>query len=729
MNPQTNDPLAHASEMPDISALIKEAESAQHNQLCNLSRIKTAEAERYQARDGKDGSGQLWQKNVRDRSKIVRPWDGCPDPDASLTDEIIENEVDLWLLAYCMGVLGGETSGLSQLTGAQLGELKAVARYCQRAIAGDLADGLELLAQMTATLGSSIVMTGWKETYELVERTVDLEGLATEAAQYVGPEMAQQFYVSILDPLLEAPAVAAILQAYPYLPKNRAKQVVKDLREQGTAQFLDRAQCEKRPFVEVLIPGYNYFVSGSAGDIREARLHLRIRRFTQAQFESLAADRGWNEAWVQRAIATAGTYSAFSDAMKQKEERADLGGQDLTIEVWETDVLQFDPETNAGGIYCTVFSPHVKPDGSAHRADATGTTEADFGEHFLCDYAHRLPRFILARREVNGPGMFDSRGVPDITQPNSQAIRNLQKAELARAHIEVDPPRAFQGGGWSKQDTGLAPGARIESLFPNATVQDLSPTKGSPQVAEQAMERLQRDTARLFAFPDQEVHPARWQPRALRKSKRAAMPWEQVLTQLVVLCYQNFNEEELAQILGKFPTLKVEDVLAHRITLTFDPRGLDGEWRKQTLDTMMQLLQLDKGGLMDTGLMIQLIGNYTDPSLMSAIIRDPAGASAAMYRKVSNDILDIMAGNPPPMVEMDATAGMQLKMAMQVIGQNERYQQILQQDEKIAENLKTYVKNLQHSEQETQLSPQQGRLGVTAMPQRPVQVGSPQLGS
>ena len=76
------------------------------------------------------------------------------------------------------------------------------------------------------------------------------------------------------------------------------------------------------------------------------------------------------------------------------------------------------------------------------------------------------------------------------------------------------------------------------------------------------------------------------------------------------------------------------------------------------------------------------------------------------------------------MVEMDATAGMQLKMAMQIIGQNEDYQRILQTDEKRANNFKTYLKNLQHSQQETQMSPMQGRLGVADMPQRPVQKGA-----
>jgi hypothetical protein len=292
--------------------------------------------------------------------------------------------------------------------------------------------------------------------------------------------------------------------------------------------------------------------------------------------------------------------------------------------------------------------------------------------------------------------------------------------------LEVDPPRAFIGFGGSKISDWNKPGASVTSLMPGGDVKELGPTRGNPQMGEMAIERVERQTHRLFAFPDAEVHPARWQPRALRKSKRALLPHRQALTQLVVLCYQNFNENELAEIIGHWPQLKLEDVLHHRITLTFDPRGLDNDWRKETLATLVQLLSIDKGGLMDTGLMIQLIGSYTDPTLMQAIVKDPQGARAAMYRKVQNDLNDIMLGNPPPLVEMDASAGMQLKMAMQIIGQNEKYQQLLQRDQAVAENLKTYVKNLQHSEQETTISPQQGRLGVAQSPQRPVQQGMAQ---
>lgn len=719
MNDQT-DPLAHASETPDIAALIAECERAQYNQICNFDRIKVNEAERYQMRDGKDGSGALWQRNIADKTRVVRPYDGCPDPDAQLTDEICENEVDLDLTAHAMAQLSAVSTHLSPLTAAGVAELTAVARWVQKAVADDLDEDEELLAQIKATNGVAVLNPGWLERYELVERTLDLEAFITQTAQLAGPDAAKQLYASILDPSLEDLAVQAVQRLFAYLPAGRAGKVVKELRSTGQAVFLDKQLAEKRPTLRALIPGYNYFVGGATSNIRKARLHLVIERYMQADLEATGADNDWNKEFIARAVRTAGQFSSWSEKMRQKQITAELDSEDRSIEIWTTSVLQFDPETNAAGIYCTTFSPHIVP----QRGEAT---KEFYAHHYLLDYAHRCPPFVLARREITGPAMFDSRGVPDITVGNAQAIRNLQKAGLARAHLEVNPPRAFLGWGGSKIDDWNVPGAKITSLMPGADVKDLGPARGNPQVGEANIERLQRDTHRLFAFPDAEVHPARWQPRALRKSKRALAPFRQAYTQLVVLCYQNLNEQELAEIIGHYPQLTLEDVLHHRITLTFDPRGLDNDWRKDTLATLVQLLQVDKGGLMDTGLMIKLIGSLTDPTMMDAIIRNPAGASAALYNKVSNDVLQIITGNPPPLVEMDATAEMQLKMAFQIVGQNPRYQQVLQQDTQIAENFKTYVKNLEHSNQQTQLSPTQGRLGVEQMPERPVQKGALQL--
>lgn len=721
------DPLARASAVPQVSALIQEfQQNMRYNAACSISNVAAAESIRLNRWAGKSNppDGCRWQRNGRD-GKPVFPYDGRPDTDVNLCDEVIQGIVDIFLAAWKMGQIGAATTHISPLSASQVAELVAVAEWVRKVTDGDLVDDKELLAQMTATLGWSVLNPGWVEKWELVQRNVDMEDLGVAAQQSPPGTLASMLPQMLLDPTMEKTAIETFESLYPHMATAEARRVVRELRNTGHTTFMDKQLVEKRPTLRTLIQGYNYFILGSTFSIAKARGHLVMERFYQADLEATGAAAGWNEDFVKRAIATQGHYSQMGDLMRQKAATASLDSADRSIEIWTTFIKQYDEETGASGIYCTTFSPHLQPAGG--EAD----DKSSYASHYLLDYAHGRAPFVQTRLEVIGPSLDDSRGVSEMVQSDMKVIKNLQDALVARAHLEVNPPRALIGAGWTKKTHEVnSPGALIETMMPGATVADLGPSRGNPQMGELAIERVEKGTHRRFALPNtmDGSHPAAWQTRQMRLTARQTAAVADAYTQLVILCYQNFDEEELAQIIGRWPQMTVEDVLKHRVTLTFDPRGLDDDWRKQTLATMVQLLSIDKGGTLDSNVIISIIGSFTDPTLMQSAMRSQAGASAALYRKVQNDINDIMLGNPPPLVEMDATAGMQLQYAFQVIGKNPRYQQMIANDPQVKENLKVYIQNLQHSVQETQLSPQQGRLGVADSPQRPVQTGAPQVG-
>lgn len=714
------DPLAHAATVPNISALIEEFEQAQLDGACNPGNIGAAEDVRYNRWAGKSNpsDGCRWQKNAATGQPTVRPYDGRPDTDVQLADEITGTEVDVELTAVEMAQIGATTTHVSKLTASQVAELRAVVEWIRRVTRGDLRDDGELLAQMTSMIGWCVLNPGWLERTELVNRELDLESLVSSAP----PEEASVIAQLVLDPSLEEQAMELLRQRFAHLGKSEASRVIRDLRETGSASFLDKQVAERRPTIRTLIPGYNYFIAGTAGKINKARGHLVIERFYQADFEATAASNGWNLDFVKAAIAHAGEYSSYGEAMREKADTGSMMSEDRSIEIWTTHVLQFDTNTGAAGIYCTTFSPHVKP-------GADGVTEEHYAKHYLLAFAHGQAPFVQTRREVIGPSLNDSRGVPEMVRGDQKVIKDLQDAGIARAHLEVNPPRAFMGAGWSKVN-GLAPGKLIDNLIGQGDIKDLGPVRGNPQFGELAIQRVENGTRRRFALPNNMdgSHPSTWQMRQLRTTKRWLAAFEDAYWQMAVVCYQELDVYELAAIIGRWPQLTVEDLLKHRVTLTFDARALDSDWVDKVLKFVVQLLGIDTGGLMDHGPIIEIGLRYIDPALVDSIMRNPAGAQAALYRQVEQDIASIMDSNPPQLRENDQSAQMQLQMAFAVIGKNPKYQQLLQQDQQIQENVKTYLENLQHNVQETQLSPQQGRLGVSAMPQRPVQQGPAAMG-
>lgn len=733
MNNQS-DPLALASETPDVAALIEEFEIALQNGPCDPTAIQRAEDTRYNRWSGKSNppDGCKWQRN-QPQGKIARPYDGAPDTDVNLTDEICAAEVDIDITALYQARIGADTTHVTALTAAQVAELAAVGRWIQKVTKKDCKRGAELLAQMKAELGWAVLNPGWCERYGLVTRRISLNDLIEEAAQAEDGSLMKQLPMLILDPEQEEKAVEIALALFPHLKKAKARQIVRELRgpDQAT-EFVDKELEERRPYLRVLIPGYNFFVSGGTDDLQKIRGALIIERFYEADLRSTAASNGWNEDFVEAVVQTAGQFSVFGERMRDQSITTDA--RDRAIEIWTVKVRQVDPDTGAAGIYCTTLSPHLNPGQGAagNGPTAGGGRDASrwYAKHYLLDYAHGQYPFCQAEREVTGPALDDSRGIPEMVRSDQKVIKLHQDALGVRAQLEVNPPRLKLGSGWTKIKDEWGPGAEITAQ-PGADMKYVGVDRGNPQVAIEYKREIEQGTRRRFALPnngDNGDHPALWQMRQMRNARRWLACWEEAFWQLAVLCYQELSAEELAEIIGRWPQLTVKDLLRHQITLTFDARSLDQDWTKTVLDFVGQLLMWDNGGLMDRGPILQLGLSYIDPTIVTGIMRNPAGASAALYRQVEQDIASIMDFNPPPLREMDPSAGMQLQMAFAVIGKNPKYQMLLKNMPMIQENFKTYVNNLEHSQQETQISPVQGRLGVSAQPQKPVEQGAPTPG-
>jgi hypothetical protein len=164
--------------------------------------------------------------------------------------------------------------------------------------------------------------------------------------------------------------------------------------------------------------------------------------------------------------------------------------------------------------------------------------------------------------------------------------------------------------------------------------------------------------------------------------------------------------------------LTADIVARHKVMLTCDVRRFDPEFIERLMKWMPIAREMDAGGITDSNKAVRLLYSYIDPSLMDEISQDESGAKGKIFRDVREEINNMALGNKPMLTQMDPTARMKMAFAQQIIGGNPRYQARLtpghaEHDPEFLENVKNYMKNLQHSYQETTLSKAQGRLGVT----------------
>jgi hypothetical protein len=132
------------------------------------------------------------------------------------------------------------------------------------------------------------------------------------------------------------------------------------------------------------------------------------------------------------------------------------------------------------------------------------------------------------------------------------------------------------------------------------------------------------------------------------------------------------------------------------------------------LQAMSQfVLPEDTAGVIDRAAYTKFKATLIDPVLADMVVQDKTGATQQSFDKVNSDIGFMALGNEPQYVENDPTAEMKMKFMEQILGNNPKYQEMLQEggDERFSELVQNYGKNLQHSVTQRQ-NAEVGRVGV-----------------
>lgn len=723
----THDPLAHGGETPDVGALITEFQLAlngEHHGGQGIS-LRGAEAARYNARNGRDGTGRLRQKNCASGTE-VRPYDNRPDTDSELSDAITNAQVDIDLTTLHRGRPSVSATNLSPMTATEIGQVTGLINWMRKGpLAEDLIDDGELLSQVKNMNGWAVLHPCWRTKYSIKQETVTLDAvvaLAEKAALAVQQAAAQgasapgelqtlaNLPVLIADPTLEDAAVELVRQAYPTLANKRAAQkIVRELRTTGTATFPVRELVQRGPALEALIPGVNFFCSAETAKLKHARLCVKLENYSQARLEAKELSDDWDPDFIAAAIGTMG-YSSIPNASALVDENS------RNIEILTAYVFGYDAEQQCEAIYCTVFSAHV-PD--------------QYATHYVVESAHGEQPFIAVRTEVLGLRPCDSRGIPENTRTAQFAVKDLQDGVLIDSELSTPSMIKRIGGTMSKLPLAITPGGVFNGP-PGTGFEAMNLTQYSKP--EQSLKLIEMFYRRMQDYhglptPNTESHPSRWQMRQSRNGLRWLSAWGQAFWQLALMCLEEYSPEELTAILGTQPTITAAKLLRHHVQLDFDTRMLDNEWMMEVAKTLSQFVfPIDRTGATDYNKFVRMVLASMFPGMENELSRDEAGAQQAVFNEVAADVAWIMQGNEARgYVEKDPTAGMKLQYLQQILSRNPQYQAVLtpvlptaqgpqpnpQFNALVFTRLKKYEENLQHSFQQTQISPSQGRTGVT----------------
>ena len=699
--------LLRSPDQPRLTELLQEF------QRCNptaagFDRNADAEAIRFARWDN-----QNWDCKKRSRGKVkAMPWDGASDQRVMVADEVVGDEVAILMGAFDRVALQAESLGADDLETA--GQAQRILRWYMRGRAvRELRRTVELSAQYFATYGWVVLNPVWERQIGRRRQYFSLEQISqvlgeTQMAILNDPDMEEEGASLILD-LWRAYVVQELagtvnVDEISGPTKSKAKTYLRELRANGGVNLPMPYLVRNQPRIRALRPWTEIRVPDQTGDLQRGNAYV-VEYITIDQLHAYALSEEWDPDWVEQAEKSAGRRSEWSTPSieirpaAQAQYSPDM--ESNLIEVVTAYTWRLDGD-GIPGIYCTVFSPHVKgQDGN----------EDHVAKHGLLDYQHGRMPLVEGAVEWWCPDLTSSRGLPEQAYPAQRTMKVMEDALTDRTTLTVLPPRLVPPDMMDMEDV-FGPASRVP-VRPGREPKfmDIPPNDGVAQVIwAQAEARLARQLGRVHPTVDPMISTARMQKRV----NEFLTMWVETFQQTWALMCQYMTDAQWVRILGT-PKPKLDPALLAEeagTMLVFDVRELDSDFALKQLDAISKtVLPEDSAGVIDRAELVRKKLAMIHPGLARSLVQSKQGATQQVYERVAADFASMALGNPPRMVEKDPTAPMQIQFAQQILQANPKYQQALQSDELFQRHAEAWFKNRQMGAMQER-NKVVGRLGV-----------------
>jgi hypothetical protein len=505
----------------------------------------------------------------------------------------------------------------------------------------------------------------------------------------------------------------------PGLTKKRARQMAKDLRAEGKAQVPMPYLCRNEPMIRALKPWEEVFISNTVTDVQHARVFVK-EWFNETQLRSMIHTEGWEKDWVDRACKLKGQFSTFgaptvtggdgtaADVLRMAGENFAFttyqSGTDL-IEVIHAYTRRLDDD-NVPGIYRTTFNANLVKNENKPDTDLCA-------KHERLDYRHGRMPFVIRKREEWARMITSSRGLPEIFHTTQRSYKSQEDGIVDSTSLSVMPPIIVPK--LMGVDYEFGPGKQIPEDIPGRAPRAMQFNTPGVPVAFNLMQLLDRRINRRIGKRYGEEDPQGADAQRQKLVQGNLVSWSEAFGQEFQLLEQFMDPDEFMRVTGAPQGMNQDPETISRqydFILTFDVRELSMDYVLDELKAIKDtILPVDAMGTIDRGKLVELLLRAINPTLAKELILDQQSASQQVFQKVKLDILGMMAGFEPEYIEMDPTAGAQLKFAKELIASNPKIQAAAQSDERFRELMGNWQKNRMQSVIQEQ-NKIVGRLGV-----------------
>lgn len=490
----------------------------------------------------------------------------------------------------------------------------------------------------------------WEEEWALEMKTLTLQeivGILVKPEEEGGfgldAQRINEIDVLFQNPDKDAETAQLLTTLLPLLKPARARTMVKELREDGEAEFPAPYKRLDQPCLTAYRLWEDIFFPSNTTDVRRrARLHVIREWISEVELRERQVSAGYSKEFVDEVLKHM-AESAFPecDPTEIAGEWQPISQQQMSeLHHGEYEVLttlfRAVNDDQVPGIYTLTFH---------HAVDVAAAPRK------LLGYAHGEYPLTWFGREILSSRLLDSRGVPELVSTEQSALKLLSDSFNDNVTLSTLPnilvPRRR-----SKLALVIRPLGQIKEDRPG-DVRYMQPPQ-YPAGNDKQQAEIRRRVDEYFGRIAAEI------PALLTQLHQGGLVLQfltslsDAMKQLLQLCQQYLSDEELAQITGEdgVPIAHSREEIQGQflVQLDFDPANLNMEYFKEVADMIIKMLAIDVMNVTQRDKVIQWFFACLSPTMAQNFVRPVQAAQQSEVDDEEKNFTKIAAGIEPAMV-------------------------------------------------------------------------------
>jgi len=648
------------------------------------------------------------------------PFEGASDGRIRMADEIINEKVAILLSATNRAEV--KAVPVESLDAPRTGKIQTLMRYIRKNVwRRSYRREIEKLAnfQQADSPGAAVLACYWRREYALKIQTLTLEQIAVGLVQvYGGQVSADQVQIladMITDPTREQEMVEWFQGFLPSLTASRARDMVKQLRETGTAEFPMPYIKIDQPEIRALRIFEDIYFNMTCSDFQNARYIFWRELLTEAQLREREVGQGWSKAFIDKVLEHKGETAFQVERTREVNVQGDYsaGADDQRILMHEDHyevIRAFTRRTNDDGIpgiYSTEF--HFQVDITAKDME-------------LLDYKHGDYPFVFFPRERVSNAVLDTRGIPELVVSDQNTMKLLNDSRNDHTQLSTIPPVLVPPR--TRTKVLLGPLSEIVQRRPGEVA--FMPPPAYPQSNDVHQRQTQKRVDTYFGRMTENVPEGLGQILSEKEVGNFLDCLSDAFSMTLQLCQQYMDDKRVQRIVGgkglELPRSQEEIQGAFDVQLSFDTRDFNIAYVETVGNIVAQLIApMDRKSTIMYDKVVQRLMYALDPNLAEETLQPVQAASMQEIEDEQANYAMIFSGQEPEMAQGGQDYQLRLQVLEEIIKKNPESPQAMAPNAQ--EILRRRLQHLQFMVQQMQ-NADIGRVGA-----QPALGGQPQGGA